>query len=63
LRMLHRHDRATFHECLALVRRLVPGYAPRKPSYLWLMSKFVGYERAEAVIEMARPVRERLRRV
>jgi hypothetical protein len=62
LRMLYRHERATFHECLALVRSFIPGYTPRKPAYLWLMAKCLGYERAEAVVGIVRPIRQLLPR-
>jgi glycosyltransferase involved in cell wall biosynthesis len=62
LRQLYPRERATFHECLALVRRLVPGYAPPHPFYLWLMTKCIGYERAEAIVGLLRPIKRALRR-
>jgi glycosyltransferase involved in cell wall biosynthesis len=62
LRLLYRHDRGTFHDYHALLRRLVPGFAPRKPLYLWLIAKCLGYERAEAVAEIIRPIKQRLRK-
>jgi glycosyltransferase involved in cell wall biosynthesis len=62
LRLLYRHDRGTFHEYLAMVRRFVPGYLPRKPLSLWLTAKCLGYERAEAVAGIIRPIKDRIRR-
>ena len=62
LRNLYRHDRATFRELLASVRSFVPGYIPKKPVYLWLMAKCLGYERAEAVAGFIRPIKQLLRK-
>jgi hypothetical protein len=62
LRVLYRHDRSAFHGFLAWVRRLVPGYAPSRPFSLWLTAKCLGYERAEAVAEILRPIKQRLRK-
>ena len=62
LRKLYRYDRATFREYLASVRRFVPGYIPKKPFFLWLMAKCLGYERAEAVAAILRPIKARLRK-
>lgn len=61
LRLLYRHDRHTFQECLRAVRRLVPGY-PQKPLSLWLATKCLGYERAVAVAGVVQPIVRRLRR-
>ena len=63
LRLLYRHDREAFHECLGWVRGLIPGYAPTQPRLLWLIAKCLGYENAEAVSEIVRTVKSRLRRV
>src|SRR5271157_1776269 len=60
--LLYRHDRGTFHEFLASVRRFVPGYTPKKPFYLRLTAKCLGYERAEALAGIIRPIKERLRK-
>jgi glycosyltransferase involved in cell wall biosynthesis len=62
LRNLYRYDRATFREYLASVRRFVPGYIPKKPIYLWLMAKCLGYERSEAVAAIIRPIKQLLQR-
>jgi hypothetical protein len=62
LRLLYRHDRGTFHEFLVSVRSFVPGYTPKKPFYLWLTTKCLGYERAEALAGTIRPIKERLRK-
>jgi len=62
LRLLYRHDRLAFQECLAAVRRFVPGYTPKKPFSLWLTSKCLGYERAEAVAGFIRPIKQLLRK-
>ncbi|MGO9721183.1 MAG: hypothetical protein ACLPOA_11480, partial [Methylocella sp.] len=62
LRNLYRHDRATFREFLASVRSFVPGYIPKRPVYLWLMAKCLGYERAEAVAGFIRPIKQLLRK-
>jgi glycosyltransferase involved in cell wall biosynthesis len=62
LRLLYRHDRGAFHDFLDWVRRLVPGYIPRKPLSLWLISKCLGYERAEAVAGIVRPLKQFLRK-
>ncbi|MGO9237386.1 MAG: glycosyltransferase family 2 protein [Methylocella sp.] len=62
LRNLYRHDHATFREFLASVRSFVPGYIPKKPVYLWLMSKCLGYERAEATAGCIRPIKQLLRK-
>jgi hypothetical protein len=37
LRLLYRHDRSTFHEYLASIRRFIPGYPPRRPLELRLI--------------------------
>jgi glycosyltransferase involved in cell wall biosynthesis len=63
LRTLYLHDRAAFRDCLAQVRGFIPGYAPAKPFYLWLMSKSLGYERAEAIVASVRPIKQVLRRM
>ena len=62
LRLLYRHDRGIFHEYLAAVRRFVPGYTPKKPLYLWLTAKCLGYERAEAIAGIIRPIKQLLRK-
>ena len=62
LRNLYRHDRVTFREFLASIRRFVPGYVPRMPFSLWLTSKCLGYENAEAVAEIFRPLKQLLRK-
>jgi glycosyltransferase involved in cell wall biosynthesis len=62
LRVLYRHDRSAFQDFLAWLRRLVPGYLPRRPLSLWLTAKCLGYERAEAIAEILRPIKQRLRK-
>jgi hypothetical protein len=62
LRVLYRLDRSAFHDFLAWVRRLVPGYLPQRPLSLWLTARCLGYERAEALAEIIRPIKQLLRK-
>jgi glycosyltransferase involved in cell wall biosynthesis len=62
LRLLYRHDRSTFHEYLASIRRFIPGYLPRRPLSLRLTAKYLGYERAEALAGIIRPIKDRIRK-
>lgn len=62
LRLLYRHDRSVFPRYLACVRRLVPDYVPGKPFSLWLTAKCFGYEKAEAIADIFRPIKELLRK-
>lgn len=48
-RFYFEHDRTKFHEILSRIRRLDPNYLPTGPTGLRLLSKWLGYERAETI--------------
>lgn len=57
-RAYYRQDRAAFHTVVAELRRLDPHYVPSGPSGLRLLSRLVGYERAEHLASIWRRGRQ-----
>jgi hypothetical protein len=51
-RRLYAQDRAAFHKFVAMARKLEPGISPAYPKYASLISRFAGYETAEAVARL-----------
>src|SRR5262249_35044107 len=62
-RELFRTDRSAFRRFLAEARKLDPNIAPAYPVLISTLSRYVGYERAEAVAALAGGPRHFLRRV
>jgi glycosyltransferase involved in cell wall biosynthesis len=60
-RLLYSHDRNVFREYMIKARVLDPQFNPTHPWYLSLLSRFIGYENAEAVAQLARGPRKLLR--
>jgi glycosyltransferase involved in cell wall biosynthesis len=53
-RKLYSQDRAGFRKYLALARKLDPNLAPTHPKYAAALSRYAGYEFAEAVARLGR---------
>lgn len=53
-RLLYSHDRSAFAEYLSMARKLDPHIAPSNPKYVAQLSRYVGYENAEAVAKLGR---------
>jgi glycosyltransferase involved in cell wall biosynthesis len=52
LRRLYPVDRPAFRQFLAMMRKLEPGFRPATPAYAAFLSRFMGYEAAEAVAQL-----------
>jgi glycosyltransferase involved in cell wall biosynthesis len=53
-RLLYAQDREAFREYLSLARTLDPNLTPSYPRYISALSRWVGYEKAEAAAKLAR---------
>jgi glycosyltransferase involved in cell wall biosynthesis len=53
-RLLYSHDREAFREYLSLAQILDPNLTPSYPRYISTLSRWVGYENAEAAAKLAR---------
>ena len=53
-RLLYSQERASFAEYLGIARRLDPNIAPAYPRYISVLSRWVGYEKAERVAKLTR---------
>ena len=62
-RSLYMLDRKAFREFLAKARVLDPKFNPTYPPYLSRLSRLIGYENAEAVVEFARGPKRLVRSV
>jgi glycosyltransferase involved in cell wall biosynthesis len=61
-RFFFEHDRPTFYTVLAKIHELNPNYLPSSPTALRQLSRWLGYERAEAIALTYRQVKQRLRK-
>jgi hypothetical protein len=57
-RFFFEHDRSKFYEVLAKIHNLNPQYLPSAPNGLRQLSKWFGYEQAEAIALAYRQVKE-----
>jgi glycosyltransferase involved in cell wall biosynthesis len=62
-RELFRTDRTAFHQFLAQARKLDPNLAPAYPAVISAISRYIGYEAAEAVAHLGRGAKNLLRRI
>ncbi len=62
-RTLFREDRAAFRKYVALARQLDPNLTPAYPKLISMVSRHVGYERAEAIAYLGRAPKAFVRRV
>jgi len=62
-RQLFRIDRTAFREYLAKARKLDPNLAPAYPAVISVIARHVGYEAAEAIVELGRIPRDFLRKL
>lgn len=53
-RVMYSHDREAFREYLRLARILDPNLTPSYPRYISALSRWIGYEKAEAVAKLTR---------
>jgi glycosyltransferase involved in cell wall biosynthesis len=61
-RFFFEHERPTFYTVLAKIHELNPNYLPSSPIALRQLSRWLGYERAEAIALTYRQVKQRLRK-
>ena len=61
-RFFFEHDRPTFYTVLAKIHELNPNYLPPGPTALRQLSRWLGYERAEAIALTYRRAKQRLRK-
>jgi hypothetical protein len=61
-RELFRTDRTAFRRYLAKARKLDPNLAPAYPAVISLISRYIGYEAAEAIADLGRAPRNVLRK-
>lgn len=61
-RFFFEHDRPTFYTVLAKIHELNPNYLPSAPTALRQLSRWLGYERAEAIALTYRRAKQRLRK-
>ena len=53
-RLLYSQDRVSFGKYMDMARRLDPDIAPSYPNYISLLSRYLGYENAEALATLCR---------
>lgn len=61
-RFFFEHDRPTFYTVLAKIHELNPNYLPSSPTALRQLSRWLGYEQAEAIALTYRRAKQRLRK-
>lgn len=61
-RFYFEHDRLRFYEVLSKIRKLNPNYLPSSPKSLRQLSKWLGYEQAEAIALAYRQTKKKLAR-
>jgi hypothetical protein len=62
-RLLYAHDRAAFRQYVARARELEPDLAPSYPKYVAAVSRYVGYEGAEAIARLGRSPKTVVRKI
>ena len=62
-RELFRADRIAFRRYLAKARKLDPNLAPAYPAVISAISRLIGYERAEAIVDLGRLPKNVLRKL
>jgi glycosyltransferase involved in cell wall biosynthesis len=61
-RFYFEHDRSKFYEVLARIHNLNPNYKPSTPRSLRLLSRWIGYEHAEAIALAYRSAKQSIKR-
>jgi hypothetical protein len=61
-RLLYSQDRSSFRQYVKMARQLVPDIAPTNPRYAAVVSRYLGYETAEAIAKLGRLPRTLVRK-